>query len=134
MQLLLVQRAHGGLTIGDTHEYAEPFGFDVQSDPYDYLAQAVESILGQKLPPIVRRWAGRLLPVHPGRDRRPANRRRQRHPRHRTGWSRHDDGARDRRDDLPGGRTVSGIQLVVLDMAGTTVADDGLVEQAFTQR
>ena len=37
MQLLMVQRAHGGLTIGDTHEYAEPFGFDVQSDPYDYL-------------------------------------------------------------------------------------------------
>ena len=25
-QLLLVQRADGGLTIGDTHEYAEPFG------------------------------------------------------------------------------------------------------------
>nr|WP_219733014.1 TIGR03364 family FAD-dependent oxidoreductase [Kribbella qitaiheensis] len=58
MQLLMVQRAHGGLTIGDTHEYAEPFGFDVQSEPYDYLREAVESLLGQKMPQIVRRWAG----------------------------------------------------------------------------
>ncbi|MGW6201076.1 TIGR03364 family FAD-dependent oxidoreductase [Kribbella sp. NPDC055110] len=58
MQLLMVQRTHGGLTIGDTHEYAEPFGFDVQSDPYDYLQDAVENILGRKLPEIVRRWAG----------------------------------------------------------------------------
>ncbi len=58
MQLLMVQRAHGGLTIGDTHEYAEPFGFDVQSDPYDYLKDTVEALLGQKMPQIVRRWAG----------------------------------------------------------------------------
>ncbi|NIK57131.1 TIGR03364 family FAD-dependent oxidoreductase [Kribbella shirazensis] len=58
MQLLMVQRTHGGLTIGDTHEYAEPFGFDVQSDPYDYLQDTVEAILGRPLPTIVRRWAG----------------------------------------------------------------------------
>ncbi|WP_410785110.1 TIGR03364 family FAD-dependent oxidoreductase [Kribbella sp. C-35] len=58
MQLLMVQRAHGGLTIGDTHEYAEPFGFDVQSDPYDYLQDTAENLLGRKLPKIVRRWAG----------------------------------------------------------------------------
>ncbi|WP_026162544.1 TIGR03364 family FAD-dependent oxidoreductase [Kribbella catacumbae] len=58
MQLLMVQRADGGLTIGDTHEYAEPFGFDVQSDPYDYLKTTVESLLGRELPPVVRRWAG----------------------------------------------------------------------------
>ncbi|MEV8375448.1 TIGR03364 family FAD-dependent oxidoreductase [Kribbella sp. NPDC056861] len=58
MQLLMVQRADGGLTIGDTHEYAEPFGFDVQSDPYDYLKTAVESLLGRELPTVVRRWAG----------------------------------------------------------------------------
>jgi FAD dependent oxidoreductase TIGR03364 len=58
MQLLMVQRADGGLTIGDTHEYAEPFGFDVQSDPYDYLKNVVEELLGQRMPPIVRRWAG----------------------------------------------------------------------------
>jgi FAD dependent oxidoreductase TIGR03364 len=58
MQLLMVQRADGGLTIGDTHEYAEPFGFDVQSDPYDYLKATAESLLGRELPPVVRRWAG----------------------------------------------------------------------------
>ncbi|GAB2595118.1 TIGR03364 family FAD-dependent oxidoreductase [Kribbella endophytica] len=58
MQLLMVQRTHGGLTIGDTHEYAEPFGFDVQEDPYDYLMTAAETILGRKIPKITRRWAG----------------------------------------------------------------------------
>ena len=34
MQLLCVQRLHGGLTIGDTHEYDEPFAFDVDEAPY----------------------------------------------------------------------------------------------------
>ncbi|MEV5966710.1 TIGR03364 family FAD-dependent oxidoreductase [Kribbella sp. NPDC051952] len=58
MQLLMVQRTHGGLTIGDTHEYAEPFGFDVQTDSYDYLQETAERILGRSLPKIVRRWAG----------------------------------------------------------------------------
>lgn len=58
MQLLCVQRQHGGLTIGDTHEYAEPFGFDVDEAPYEYLRQATEALLGRPLPPIVRRWAG----------------------------------------------------------------------------
>ncbi|WP_427889499.1 TIGR03364 family FAD-dependent oxidoreductase [Kribbella sp. GL6] len=58
MQLLMVQRTHGGLTIGDTHEYDEPFGFDVQTDPYDYLRGVVESILGRELPVITQRWAG----------------------------------------------------------------------------
>jgi FAD dependent oxidoreductase TIGR03364 len=29
MQLLCVQRLHGGLTIGDTHEYEAPFNFDL---------------------------------------------------------------------------------------------------------
>lgn len=58
MQLLMVQRQHGGLTIGDTHEYAEPFGFDVQEDPYEYLKTTAEQLLGQRIPPITRRWAG----------------------------------------------------------------------------
>lgn len=58
MQLLMVQREDGGLTIGDTHEYAEPFGFDVQTEPYDYLQQVVEQLLGRPMPPVVRRWAG----------------------------------------------------------------------------
>ncbi|WUJ72143.1 TIGR03364 family FAD-dependent oxidoreductase [Kribbella soli] len=58
MQLLMVQRAHGGLTIGDTHEYDEPFSFDVRSEPYEYLRETVESILGRELPAITQRWAG----------------------------------------------------------------------------
>lgn len=58
MQLLCVQRLGGGLTIGDTHEYAEPFGFDVGEDPYAYLVNVVEEFLGQKLPPVQKRWAG----------------------------------------------------------------------------
>nr|WP_228046621.1 TIGR03364 family FAD-dependent oxidoreductase [Saccharopolyspora sp. HNM0983] len=58
MQLLLVQRADGGLTIGDTHEYAEPFSFDVHEDPYDHLVARTAELLGRPLPRIARRWAG----------------------------------------------------------------------------
>lgn len=58
MQLLCVQRLHGGLTIGDTHEYDEPFAFDVDDAPYDYLAALVEEFLGRPLPTVRRRWAG----------------------------------------------------------------------------
>jgi FAD dependent oxidoreductase TIGR03364 len=58
MQLLCVQRLHGGLTIGDTHEYDEPFAFDVQEAPYAYLVDVVEEFLGRPLPPIRQRWAG----------------------------------------------------------------------------
>ena len=58
MQLLCVQRLHGGLTIGDTHEYSEPFAFDVAEAPYAYLIDVVEQFLGRPLPPIRQRWAG----------------------------------------------------------------------------
>ncbi|WP_161976393.1 TIGR03364 family FAD-dependent oxidoreductase [Mycolicibacterium sp. CH28] len=58
MQLLCVQRLHGGLTIGDTHEYTEPFGFDVHEAPYTYLTGLVEEFLGRPLPAIRQRWAG----------------------------------------------------------------------------
>jgi FAD dependent oxidoreductase TIGR03364 len=58
MQLLLVQRADGGLTIGDTHEYDESFSFDVTEDPYDHLSEVAGSLLGRPLPRIARRWAG----------------------------------------------------------------------------
>ncbi|BCK54453.1 putative FAD dependent oxidoreductase [Nocardia wallacei] len=58
MQLLCVQRLHGGLTIGDTHEYDEPFAFDVDEAPYEHLTSVTEELLGRKLPPVVRRWAG----------------------------------------------------------------------------
>jgi FAD dependent oxidoreductase TIGR03364 len=58
LQLLLVQRADGGLTIGDTHAYDEPFDFAVDETLYDALRHRAESILGWSLPPVVRRWAG----------------------------------------------------------------------------
>ncbi|MEU6067223.1 TIGR03364 family FAD-dependent oxidoreductase [Streptomyces sp. NPDC047082] len=58
MQLLMVQRADGGLTIGDTHEYEHPFAFDTLEDPYDHLTEVVESLLGRPLPKIRCRWAG----------------------------------------------------------------------------
>ncbi|MET9732964.1 TIGR03364 family FAD-dependent oxidoreductase [Streptomyces sp. NPDC006458] len=58
MQLLMVQRADGGLTIGDTHEYEHPFAFDTVEGPYDHLVEVVESFLGRPLPKIRRRWAG----------------------------------------------------------------------------
>jgi FAD dependent oxidoreductase TIGR03364 len=57
-QLLLVQRLDGGLTIGDTHEYAEPFAFDVHEDAYDHLRGQAERLLGAALPRTERRWAG----------------------------------------------------------------------------
>ena len=64
-QLLLVQRADGGLTIGDTHEYAEPFAFDVDEDAYDHLRARAEALLGGPVPRVRRRWAGVYSEVHP---------------------------------------------------------------------
>lgn len=58
MQLLMVQRADGTLTIGDTHEYDEPFDFALREPEYEYLLQVAEDILGRRLPKIARRWAG----------------------------------------------------------------------------
>jgi FAD dependent oxidoreductase TIGR03364 len=57
-QLLLVQRVDGSLTIGDTHDYDEPFPFDVEEDIYDYLLATASSLLRYELPPVQRRWAG----------------------------------------------------------------------------
>ncbi|NBE52061.1 TIGR03364 family FAD-dependent oxidoreductase [Streptomyces boluensis] len=58
MQLLMVQRADGGLTIGDTHEYEHPFSFDVVEEPYEHLKEVVEGFLGRPLPRVRHRWAG----------------------------------------------------------------------------
>jgi FAD dependent oxidoreductase TIGR03364 len=57
-QLLLVQRLDGSLTIGDTHEYDEPFGFDVTEGAYDHLLSQAYALLGTALPAVRRRWAG----------------------------------------------------------------------------
>ena len=53
-----MQRAGGGLTIGDTHVYDEQFDFAVDEHAYDQLRSRVEAIVGWELPPVVRRWAG----------------------------------------------------------------------------
>jgi FAD dependent oxidoreductase TIGR03364 len=58
IQLLLQQRLDGGLTIGDTHELDEPFAVSVSEAPYRHLRGRVESILGEPMPPVRRRWAG----------------------------------------------------------------------------
>ncbi|MGW0734110.1 TIGR03364 family FAD-dependent oxidoreductase [Streptomyces sp. NPDC002851] len=58
MQLLMVQRLDGGLTIGDTHEYEHPFAFDVVEEPYEHLKEVVEGFLGRPLPRVRHRWAG----------------------------------------------------------------------------
>ncbi|MEU9342964.1 TIGR03364 family FAD-dependent oxidoreductase [Streptomyces sp. NPDC048278] len=58
MQLLMVQRADGGLTIGDTHEYEHPFAFDTVEEPYEHLTGVVEALLGRPLPRVRHRWAG----------------------------------------------------------------------------
>jgi FAD dependent oxidoreductase TIGR03364 len=58
MQLLLVQRADGGLTIGDTHAYEEPFDFALSEDPTHELLARAERILGTPPPPVCRRWEG----------------------------------------------------------------------------
>jgi FAD dependent oxidoreductase TIGR03364 len=58
MQLLLVQRTDGTLTIGDTHEYTEPFEFKLDEDPYQYLHDVASAIIGKKIPQVRKRWEG----------------------------------------------------------------------------
>ena len=129
--MLLVQRADGGLTIGDTHEYAEPFGFDLDEDAYDHLRARAETLLGAPIPPVRRRWAGRLQRDGPRGGGHALYHRAEVEPGVIlvTG---------------PGGRgmtcspaiaeetfAMTRITVACLDMAGTTVADDGTVLEAF---
>jgi FAD dependent oxidoreductase TIGR03364 len=58
LQLLLAQRADGGLTIGDTHAYDEPFDFALAEAPTTELLSRVCGILGGEPPPVRRRWEG----------------------------------------------------------------------------
>lgn len=57
-QLLVVQRLDGGLTVGDTHSYDEPFPFDLDTAPYEHLEATAAQLLGRPLPRVARRWAG----------------------------------------------------------------------------
>jgi FAD dependent oxidoreductase TIGR03364 len=58
LQLLMVQRADGGLTIGDTHAYEEPFDFALSEDPSVELLSRAGWLLGTDLPGVTRRWEG----------------------------------------------------------------------------
>jgi glycine/D-amino acid oxidase-like deaminating enzyme len=58
LQLLMVQRPDGGLTIGDTHAYDEPFDFALSEAPTAELLLRAGRILGDALPGIRRRWEG----------------------------------------------------------------------------
>jgi glycine/D-amino acid oxidase-like deaminating enzyme len=54
----VVQRLDGSLTIGDTHDYDEPFAFDLDEESYRHLLARATSLLRRPLPPVRRRWAG----------------------------------------------------------------------------
>jgi FAD dependent oxidoreductase TIGR03364 len=58
LQLLMVQRLDGGLTIGDTHAYDEPFDFALCEEPSTELLHRAEHLLGRRLPAVTRRWEG----------------------------------------------------------------------------
>jgi FAD dependent oxidoreductase TIGR03364 len=57
-QLLVAQRVDGRLTIGDTHDYDEPFPFDLDEAAYAHLCAKAADLLRQPLPPVLQRWAG----------------------------------------------------------------------------
>lgn len=65
VQLLMVQRADGGLTIGDTHDYDQPFPFDLDETVSAYLLERAASLLRGPLPPVCRRWAGVYCELSP---------------------------------------------------------------------
>ena len=102
-QLLLVQRLDGGLTIGDTHSYAEPFDFDVDEASLQPPAGARRAAArAPRCLPTSRRWAGRLQPGDRQRALPPLGGGAGRHPRHRTGRTRNDVLAGHRRGDVRG--------------------------------
>ncbi len=132
-QLLVSQRAGGELTIGDTHWYEEPYDFAVEEEPYEMLRARVEALLGRSLPPVRATLGRRLLAGH-RRVRVCARRTRARaRDRHRPGWTWDDALAGDRPRHARNRRSASMIRLAVLDMAGTTVRDGGVVEQSFVE-
>lgn len=57
-QVLVVQRSDGRLTIGDTHDYTEPFPFDLEETVYEHLLAKAGRLLRRPIPPVARRWAG----------------------------------------------------------------------------
>jgi FAD dependent oxidoreductase TIGR03364 len=57
LQLLVVQRNDGSLTIGDTHVYDEPFPVGLDERPTRALLGRARALLGS-VPRVARRWGG----------------------------------------------------------------------------
>jgi FAD dependent oxidoreductase TIGR03364 len=57
-QLLVAQRLDRSLTVGDTHEYTEPFTVGLDPRPEEHLMARLAHITGVDAPRIARRWAG----------------------------------------------------------------------------
>ena len=58
IQLLCQQRLHGGLTIGATHEPAEPGLFSTSDRPMEIIMEAARALIGSRMPRVERRWSG----------------------------------------------------------------------------
>jgi len=58
MQMICQQRLDGCLTLGDTHEYEQPFAFDISEEATSLVHQLAHKALGAPFPKIRRRWAG----------------------------------------------------------------------------
>src|SRR6185437_4457147 len=92
---------------------------DLDEDAYDHLRVRAETLLGAPIPPVRRRWAGVYSEVNPAVGGHALY--------HRPGRPRHDLFPGDSGGDVP----LTRITVACLDMAGTTVADDGTVLEAF---
>ena len=90
LQLLMVQRADGGLTIGDTHAYDEPFDFALAEDPSDELLARAGDPAGHAAAAGDPALGRRLRPVRRRRRLRPGGAQRRRVDGDRARWARHD--------------------------------------------
>jgi len=68
IQLLMQQRCHGGITIGDTHEGDRPGVFDAPDRPMDIIVGAARQLIGPAMPRIERRWTGVYHQMDPTRS------------------------------------------------------------------
>lgn len=65
--LTCVQRRNRTLTIGETRDYDEPFGFEVSQRPIAALLESLRRILGTDVPPLTHQWAGQVRHCADGR-------------------------------------------------------------------
>ena len=65
--LTCVQRRSRALTIGETRDHDEPFGFEVSQRPLQVLLERAGKLLGVDLPPVTHQWAGQVRQCTDGR-------------------------------------------------------------------